>query len=298
MKPLAVWTVALLLSVAASFAVARLAAPSSAAASPSDPAEAARLAEIVARLESKQDALAKSIDDLRARGDAASLGDSRVPVGEIEAAVARALGSAAPAAASTEPAPAPAKAGPTTPRDFLDRLLADGLSEAQTEAIWKEAIEAGQLDALVALFEQRAQAEPGSADAQLDLGMAYLQKLFKVGNGPEQGTWAIKADKSFDAALAVDDHHWEARFAKAVSLSFWPPVFGKQTEAIKHFEMLIEQQANATPAPNHAQTFLLLGNMYQQLGKADQALATWQRGLALFPDDAELAQQIANGQGN
>jgi len=294
MKPLIVWVVALLLSVAASFAVARLAAPAPEPAPSLVPEGMDRLANLVSRIESKQEALAKSIDELRVRVDSGQLGDSRVPVGEIEAAVARALQAPATAAA-VEAAPAAASAAPNA-GSFFDKLQVDGLSREESEALWKEAAAAGLLDDVLALFEERAKANPGSADAQLDLGRAYLQKVFKAGNGPEAGLWATKADKSFDAALAADDHHWDARFSKAVSLSFWPPVFGKQTEAIKQFEILIDQQGGSASNPSYAQTWLLLGNMYQQLGKADQALATWQKGLALFPDNAQLAQQIANGQ--
>jgi cytochrome c-type biogenesis protein CcmH/NrfG len=36
--------------------------------------------------------------------------------------------------------------------------------------------------------------------------------------------------------------------------------------------------------------------MYQQIGHADQALTTWQKGLGLFPNDAALRQQIASAQ--
>jgi len=122
--------------------------------------------------------------------------------------------------------------------------------------------------------------------------------VFKAGNGPEAGIWATKADKAFDAALAVDDHCWDARFSKAVSLSFWPPVFGKQGEAIKNFEVLTEQQASQPSDPKFAQTWLLLGNMYQQTGRMDQALATWQKGLALFPGNEALQAQIASAQGH
>jgi len=296
MKPLILLPVAVLLSVAASFVVVRMSATPTAAASPVESDELRRLADHVAGIDARQESLSKSLEDLRAQVDSDSRGDARVPVGEIEAAVARALQGTTPAAAVVA-APV-AEAGPRTARSFLDELLADDLSRDEAEAIWKAASDAGQLDAVVALFEERAKANPGSADAQLDLGRAYLQKVFKAGNGPEAGTWATKADASFDAALAVDDHHWEARFSKAVSLSFWPPVFGKQTEAIKHFEILIDQQRNLPSNPNHAQTWLLLGNMYQQLGKSDQALATWQKGLALFPDNEQLSQQISNGQGN
>jgi len=296
MKPLIVWPVAVLLSVAASFAVARFAVVSPEPAPAAHSADLDRLSALVADLDSRQASLAKSVEELRSLVGSGQRDEARVPVGEIDAAVARALKNAPPVAASEEVVAAPA--GAPTARSFFDKLLAEGLSRADKEAIWKEAVDAGQLDDLVALFEDRAQRDPGSADAQLDLGKAYLQKVFKSGGGPEAGKWAIQADKSFDAALADDDHHWEARFSKAVSLSFWPPVFGKQTEAIKQFEILIDQQRSAAPIPAHAQTWLLLGNMYQQLGRADQALATWQSGLALFPDNPQLAQQIANGQGH
>lgn len=296
MKPVILLPVAVLLSVAASYVVVRISAAPPVAASQAAPDELSRLASLVAGLDSRQESISKSLEDLRAKVDSDTRGEARVPVGEIEAAVARALGN--PASVAPVEKKLAVEAAPVTARSFLDQLLAEDLSEEQTEAIWKAASDAGQFDALVALFEERAKANPDSPDAQLDLGMAYLQKVFKAGNGPEAGTWAMKADSSFDAALAVDDQHWDARFAKAISLSFWPPVFGKQTEAIKHFEILIDQQGNLPSDPDHAQTWLLLGNMYQQLGKADQALATWQKGLALFPDNAQLSQQISNGQGN
>lgn len=296
MKNLIVWPVAVLLSVAASFAVVRFASASPEPAPSAPSADVDRLATLVAELDSRQASLSKSVEELRSRVDSDQRGEMRVPMGEIEAAVARALKAPVQAAASEEVGAAETKSD--TARTYFDRLLAEGLSRADKEAIWKEAADAGHLDDLVAMFEERAQANPGSADAQLDLGKAYLQKVFKAGGGPEAGKWATKADKSFDAALADDDHHWEARFSKAISLSFWPPVFGKQTEAIKQFEILIDQQGSLASNPAHAQTWLLLGNMYQQLGRADQALATWQRGLALFPDNAQLAQQIANGQGH
>jgi cytochrome c-type biogenesis protein CcmH/NrfG len=41
-------------------------------------------------------------------------------------------------------------------------------------------------------------------------------------------------------------------------------------------------------------TWLLLGNMYQQTGRMDQALATWKHGLELFPGNEALQSQIAN----
>ena len=120
----------------------------------------------------------------------------------------------------------------------------------------------------------------------------FLQKTQLSGNGPEAGLWAMKADQAFDDILALDEQHWDARFTKAVALSFWPPIFGKQSEAIRQFEVLREQQRHQTPSAGHGQTYLLLGNLYQQMGQTEKALQVWQEGAGIFPDMAELQAQI------
>ncbi len=81
--------------------------------------------------------------------------------------------------------------------------------------------------------------------------------------------------------------------SKAVSLSNWPAFLGKQPEAIRQFEILRQQQASGTAQSSHAQTYYYLGNMYQQTGEPDKALATWRDGLARFPDYEPLRRQLA-----
>lgn len=175
-------------------------------------------------------------------------------------------------------------------------LLRDDLSDQERQALWAEAHNAGQGDELLAWFEQRAEANPTDADAQSELGSALLQMLFVMPEGPTKGQVAMRADGAFDMALAIDDQHWEARFSKAVSLSFWPPVFGKQQEAINNFETLVTQQTGQSTQPEFASTHLLLGNMYAQMGQTEQAMAAWQAGAALFPEDTELQAQITTYQ--
>ena len=88
-----------------------------------------------------------------------------------------------------------------------------------------------------------------------------------------------------------------ARFTKAMSLSFWPPVFGKQGEAIQHFEILANQQEEGPPSGHFAQTYLLLGNMYAEQGKSEKALEAWERGLGYFPSNESLNKQLKIHQG-
>lgn len=302
MKPALLLVTAVLLSVSLSYAVVRVCpATSHADASPSASAEElSRLARGLADSEERGRAITEELKKLREELAVRSNSGTRVPEGEIEAAVARAVaahraetGAADEAARAADASAKPAAAKAFDTQAAFDELTAPGLSREQRLERWKAIADAGKLDEMVAMFEQYAKDHPESPMAQVDLGGAYLQKVFKAGNGPEAGIWATKADKAFDAALGVDDHCWDARFSKAVSLSFWPPVFGKQNEAIKNFEVLTEQQAQGSD-PKFAQTWLLLGNMYQQSGRSEQALATWQKGLQLFPGNASLQEQIAN----
>ncbi len=176
----------------------------------------------------------------------------------------------------------------------LKRLGDPTLSFLDREEFWGKIRAAGLVDQVIADYEKRAKADPQNPDLQVALAEAYLKKLQDVPEGPLKGVWANKADAAYDTALAADPEHWSARFSKAVSLSFWPPALGKQGEAIKNFEVLLSQQANKTPRPEFAQTYLFLGNMYQQSGQGQKGLDTWKAGLKLFPDNAALKNQIAN----
>ena len=295
MKPIAIVLVSAAVSTLAALvvvSVTRDAPAASAQAASSDPT--IDLGRRLDAIDARVDAALKSLDDVRMQV-AAKEEPARVPVGEIEAAVARALtarGAAAEVVADAEAAPAGKVAAPADAHALFDDLSAGGNSWEDEQAIWKRAAEAGLTDELVALFEKRAAERPNDPEAQVDLGHAYLQKTFNAGGGPEAGVWAIKADKAYDKALALDDHNWEGRFSKAVSLSFWPAALGKQHEAIAQFQTLVKQQAGQAQKPEFAQSHLWLGNLYTQIGEKEKAMAAWQQGLALFPDDTELQNQI------
>lgn len=261
----------------------------------SRPVVEADLAEVVAGLREQQTELAREIASLRREAEMETPVAQRIPVGEIEDIVARALDRRLDPTAVPASAPASdlvAASASFDKDEAFDLLLNGDMSAAEREEYWQKVREAGALEDVIALFEGRAERLSDDPEAQVDLGEAYLQKIFEVGNGPLAGVWATKADGAFDAALELDDRHWDARFSKAASLSFWPPVFGKQAEAIHHFEILAEQQDTAPRESHHAQTYLLLGNLYQQNGRPEDALAAYRRGLERFPDDSSLISQI------
>lgn len=229
------------------------------------------------------------IDTRLARLDAsfaaAGMSSARVPVLDIDAAVARAL--------SVAGAEVPPPSTWRTPDQLLAALEDSNLSGLEVQELWQRLRDEGRMDEVLAAFEARADRDPSDPEAQVALGTAYLQKIQEIGNGPLAGVLATQADRAFERALQLDPTHWEARYSKAVALTFWPPVFGKQNEAIATFESLVAQQASMVPEPHHSGPHLLLGNMYQQIGETQKAIAAWQAGLALFPGDADLAAQLA-----
>jgi tetratricopeptide (TPR) repeat protein len=177
----------------------------------------------------------------------------------------------------------------TIPIATLVRELARaGFGDDGQQAIFEQLRALGRIDEYVAEMERLAAADPNDPALQVALGHAYLQKLFGMGASPEVGAIAWKSDQAFDRALELDPTSWDARFTKAVALSNWPAFLGRGSEAIEHFELLIEQQEAQAPQAHFAYPYLYLGNMYQASGERPQAIATWKEGLARFPEDAGL----------
>lgn len=295
-------TVSVLLSCAAAAGVSlALRSEVQGAAPESRAIEPDRLEELARRLgelQSEQARMTRALDELQTRG--ASGAGERLESGQelerlVEQALARQL-SALEARSAREEAAVEA----SEPLDkqalfasvFATEVGGEPLDSAARQEAWKKLEAAGLAQEAIAWFEEQAEQDPTNPDKRVEVGEAYLLHLQEVGNGPMAGVLATKADRAFDAALEIDSGHWNARFNKAVALSFWPPVFGKQTEAIRQFERLVEQQDPGDHSPKLAQTHLLLGNMYQQLGQQEKAQAAWQLGARLFPQNQALAHQL------
>ena len=174
----------------------------------------------------------------------------------------------------------------------IDSLVSPNAGYAQKQEAWKQLRESGKLDQAIIELEQRMTSNSRSAEHPAALGQAYLQKAGTIQDVREQGILAMKADQVFDAALNLDPSNWEARFTKAVAMSYWPTQMNKGTEVMQHFVTLVEQQEVQAPQPQFAQTYLWLGNEYEKYGYAVEAKEMWQRGATLFPDDQQLRTKL------
>lgn len=176
----------------------------------------------------------------------------------------------------------------------VDLLVSAQASYAQKQATWKQLRERGCLDQATAELEQRRGENPNNPECAAVLGQAYLQKCGTISDVREQGILAMQADKLFDASLSLDPANWEARFTKAVALSYWPASMGKGDEVIQHFTTLIEQQESSPQQqPQFAEPYVWLGDQYQKAGRAEDARSVWARGAGFFPNNQQLKDKLA-----
>lgn len=204
-----------------------------------------------------------------------------------------------PPARSQEVAPVepPASAAPGLDRQAIstavDILVSPQAAYEQKRAVWRQLRENGGLDQAILDLQQRFSSSPSNADYAAVLGHAYLQKCGTTSDVRDQGMLAMQADKLFDTALSLDPQNWEARFTKAVALSYWPASMGKSDEIIQHFQTLVQQQETQPVQPQFAETYVWLGEQYKKAGRLDDARTVWERGSALYPNDQKLAQKLA-----
>ena len=153
------------------------------------------------------------------------------------------------------------------------------------------------MDQTIAAFKAGMAKHPDNAAYPAELGVAYINKVMtakKSGNYNDIAILGMQADQSFDAALKLDPSNWEAQYYKAASLAYWPPEMNKDPEVIQRLSSLIDQQETMPPQPQFAQTYVLLGEQYQKAGKPGQAMQTWKRGAAQFPNVAALWKKISS----
>jgi hypothetical protein len=178
----------------------------------------------------------------------------------------------------------------------MDVLVSTQSSFQEKQAAWKQLVKAGELDQAIAALKTGMADNPNDPAYPAALGEAYINKLRAAqnsGNYNETAILGLQADQNFDAALKLDPSNWEAQFFKAASLAHWPAEMNKGPEVIQRLSSLIDQQEAMPPQPQFAQTYVLLGEQYQQAGQPDYAVQTWKLGAARFPGDATLRKKIS-----
>jgi len=176
----------------------------------------------------------------------------------------------------------------------FESLLDSQTGFDEKQSILQQMAQSGKLDAAISEIEQRARDNGPDPVVLATLGRTYLEKSGTLQDVREQGVLGLKADQTFEQALAADAQNWDARYWKAFAMSFWPPQLGKTSEVMESLLTLIQQQEAAPPRPEFARSYVLLGEQYQRSGYNDYARQVWQRGMTVFPNDTTFNERLAS----
>lgn len=174
----------------------------------------------------------------------------------------------------------------------VETLVSPQSTFDQKQAAWDQFNSTNTLDRALAILAERTQSDPSLPEPFAALGMGYLRKCGMIKDVREMGILAMNADKAFEQALELDPKNWEARFTRAVAMSFWPPELNKGPEVLENFRTLIEQQETQVPQPHFAMTYVKLGEEYNKLGYSDFAQQVFSRGASLYPQNTELRSKV------
>lgn len=189
------------------------------------------------------------------------------------------------------------KLAPTPPStvESIVLLLADPKTPfLEKNVLWQDLRDRGALDSAIDHLKELQSQHPTEAGYPLTLGEAYIEKIRVASDPRDPAIFGLKADQSFDEALALNPSNWEAAFFKATSLGFWPPALDKGPEVIQRFQELIGRQESSPSKPEFAESYLQLGDFYLRSRKLDFARQTWQRGAAFSPAEPRFQKRLSS----
>lgn len=143
----------------------------------------------------------------------------------------------------------------------------------------------------IAFFEKLVAAHPEAANAWLNLGYAYVDKI------PDAGaiTAVILANTAlghFGKALELEET-WLARYTRGNSYLYWPPIFGRIELGVADLRRALELAEKLPSRPYHAHAWVALGDAEWRLARPEEARKIWLEGRERYPGDVFLEARLA-----
>ena len=153
-------------------------------------------------------------------------------------------------------------------------------------------IKAGAYDRCLAFFEKLVADHPQAANAWLNFGFAYVDKIPAAGS-ITQVILANNALTQFSKSIELRKS-WLALYTRGNSSLYWPKIFGRAPLGVADLEEAVAiARKEAKKKPVYARSFVALGDGYWKTDQLDKAKAVWQEGLTLFPGEPQLQARLA-----
>jgi len=143
----------------------------------------------------------------------------------------------------------------------------------------------------IAFFEQVTKAHPMSANAFLNFGFAYVDKIAAAGS-ITQVILANTALTQFTKSIELKPT-WIAYYTRGNSYLYWPKIFGRAQMGVDDLEKAYAIQKMEPKRSYHVRVYNSLGDGYWKTDKLDRAIEIWKEGAAAFPDDPGLKARLS-----
>ncbi|HTM26658.1 MAG TPA: hypothetical protein VL225_15785 [Vicinamibacterales bacterium] len=178
---------------------------------------------------------------------------------------------------------------PSLPR--LEAALSSAPDDLRAGNDYRMAIiRTGQYDRALAFFETLATEHPDAANAHLNYGFAYVDKIPTAGS-ISQVILANRALTEFSRALELR-RSWIGYYTRGNSYLYWPKIFDRTRLGIADLEEALRMQQADEAHAYHVRTFIALGDGHWIMDEAEKAKAIWRAGLEQFPDNAALKTRL------
>jgi len=153
------------------------------------------------------------------------------------------------------------------------------------------AIRLSEYDRAIGFYEKLVDANPNYANAQLNFGFTYVDKVPTAGS-ITQVLLANNALKAFSKSIELKPS-WIAHYTRGNSYLFWPKIFGRAGDAVADLEAAMKMQSSPLQ-PFYVRTWIALGDAYWKMDDLDKARKTWADGAQKFPGNAALKVRLAS----
>jgi tetratricopeptide (TPR) repeat protein len=179
--------------------------------------------------------------------------------------------------------------------DGLERAVQAQPDDLKTANDYRMAvIQINQLkvyDRAITFFEKLVTANPKAANAHLNYGFAYVDKIPAAGS-ITQVILANNALGEFTKSLELRPS-WIGYYTRGNSYLFWPRIFDRTHLGVADLQEAMKMQQSGPKHFYYARVYVALGDGYWKMSSADEAAKTWREGLAEFPDNAALKARLA-----
>src|SRR4051794_7522603 len=142
-------------------------------------------------------------------------------------------------------------------------------------------IQAKEYDRSLKFFEKLVADHPTSANAYLNYGFAYVDKIPASGS-ITQVILANTALSYFTKSIELKPS-WIALYTRGNSYLYWPKIFNRAQLGVTDLEKAMQIQKGDKLRKYHVRGYISLGDGYWKMDDAAKGKATWQEGQKLFP---------------